>query len=326
MYIKRFAVPVIPALIAAIALGALPQRLKHPYASDAPITEPVIFGEGVISTEDFDDYFAFTPDGATIYFTKHNVDFTGGTIVVSHFRDGKWTTPEVAPFSGQYEDGEPCISPDGKRLFFKSHRPVTGQTPRRDADIWFVEKTSPGWGPPQHLDAPVNTDAYDWHPSVTKDGTLYFVSARKAERRENNIYRAQLINGKYATVEMLPDEVNSDYNDMHPWISEDEKILLFVSDNRPDSFGRDDLYVSYNRSGKWTPAKNLGPKINTRFYEYSAKISPDGKYLFYCHGFGDVKLPDKKISAEELNGIFNSARNGFANIYQIDLAAAGVER
>jgi hypothetical protein len=32
------------------------------------------------------------------------------------------------------------------------------------------------------------------------------------------------------------------------------------------------------------------------------------------------------VSAEELNGIFNSARNGFANIYQIDLPAAGLER
>ncbi|HEY6399840.1 MAG TPA: hypothetical protein VI479_00435, partial [Blastocatellia bacterium] len=284
MNARRFAIPVIPALLLMVALGAPHQRAKHSYVSDTPITEPVIFGEGVISTEDFDDYFAFTPDGNTIYLTKHNVDFSGGTIVVSHFRDGKWTAPEIAPFSGQYEDGEPCISPDGKRLFFKSHRPVTGQAPRRDADIWFVEKTATGWGPPQHLDAPINTDAYDWHPSVTKDGTLYFASDRKAEKRENNVYRAPLIDGKYATIEMLPDEVNSDYNDMHPWISEDEKVLLFVSDTRPDSFGRDDLYVSYNRSGKWTPAKNLGPKINTRFYEYSAKISPDGKTAYFQKG------------------------------------------
>lgn len=37
MHVKRFAVLVIPALVAAIALVALPQRLKHPYASDAPI-------------------------------------------------------------------------------------------------------------------------------------------------------------------------------------------------------------------------------------------------------------------------------------------------
>jgi Tol biopolymer transport system component len=327
MKIKRFAYPIL--LAAVIVLGAAAQQLKHPYASDAPIAEPMIFGEGVISTQDFDDYFAFMPDGNTIYFTKHNVDFSGGTIVVSHFSNGKWTEPEIAPFSGQYNDGEPCISPDGNRLFFKSNRPVTGQTgqtPRRDADIWFVEKTATGWGEPQHLDAPINTDAYDWHPSVTRDGTLYFVSDRKAEKRANNIYRAPLINGKYTTVEMLPDEVNSDYHDMHAWISADEKVLLFVSDTRPDSFGQDDLYVSYNRNGQWSQAKNLGPKINTRFYEYSAKISPDGKYLFYCHGFGDVKLPDKKVSTQELNGIFNSARNGFANIYQIDLAAAGIER
>jgi len=34
MNVKRFAVPVIPALVVAIALGALPQRLKHPYAGE----------------------------------------------------------------------------------------------------------------------------------------------------------------------------------------------------------------------------------------------------------------------------------------------------
>jgi Tol biopolymer transport system component len=189
MNIKRFTSPL--SLLVVIALSAAAQQLKHPYASDAPITEPKIFGEGVISTQDFDDYFAFTPDGNTIYLTKHNVDFSGGTIVVSHFVNGKWMTPEVAPFSGQYNDGEPCISPDGKRLFFKSNRPVPGQTEqtgrRQDADIWFVEKTATGWGEPQHLDAPISTEAYDWHPSVTKDGTLYFVSDRKAGKRANNI-------------------------------------------------------------------------------------------------------------------------------------------
>jgi WD40-like Beta Propeller Repeat len=125
---------------------------------------------------------------------------------------------------------------------------------------------------------------------------------------------------------MLPDAVNTDYHDMHSWISADEKVLLFVSEDRPDGLGTDDLYVSYNRNGVWSQAKNLGQKINTRFHEYSAKISPDGKYLFYCHGFGDVTIPDRKVSYKELMGIFNSPRNGFSNIYQIDLSAAGIHR
>ena len=34
MNVKRFAVPVIPALVVAIALGALPQLLKYPYAGE----------------------------------------------------------------------------------------------------------------------------------------------------------------------------------------------------------------------------------------------------------------------------------------------------
>lgn len=326
MNIQRIVIPTMLALVAALAFVGVAQRRSHPYASDAPITEPQIFAEGVISTADFDDYLAFTPDGKTVYFTKHRPSFSSGTIVISHFKNGKWTTPEVAPFSGQYGDEQPCLSPDGERLFFTSNRPVTGATPRRDADIWYVEKTAKGWSEPVHLDAPVNTDAYDWHPSVTSDGTLYFVSARQAEKRANNIYRSRLVDGKYSSVEMLPDAINTDRHDMHPWISADEKILLFVSEGRPDSFGQDDLYVSYNRNGAWSPAKNLGPKINTMFYEYSAKISPDGKYLFYCHGFGDIKLPDQKVNYKELLGIFNSAHNGFANIYQIDLAATGIER
>jgi hypothetical protein len=54
-------------LAAVIALGAAAQQTKHPYASDAPITEPVIFGEGVISTQDFDDYFALFAHSSVIY-------------------------------------------------------------------------------------------------------------------------------------------------------------------------------------------------------------------------------------------------------------------
>jgi hypothetical protein len=75
MNIKRFTFPAMFSLVAVTALVAIAQQLRHSYASDAPITEPKIFAEGVISTEDFDDYFAFTPDGQTIYFTKHSVDF-----------------------------------------------------------------------------------------------------------------------------------------------------------------------------------------------------------------------------------------------------------
>ncbi len=296
----------------------------HPYATKQAISTPRLFAPGVISTQDFDDYFTFAPDGRTLYFTKHSQSFGYGTIVVSHYRAGRWSTPEVVSFSGQYNDREPCLSPDGTRLFFASNRPLDGTKPK-DVDIWVAEKTGDGWSTPRNLGPPVNTPGFDWHPSVAADGTLYFASNRKAARENNNIYRAPLVGGGYPEVELLGDAVNSAQHDMHPSIAPDGRTLLFVSEGRADSFGADDLYVSYFRAGAWTPAKNLGPRINTQFYEYSARISPDGKYLFFCRGFGNLTRPQKRLSYRELMRLLESPGNGLADIYQLDLRAEGIE-
>ena len=296
----------------------------HPYATRRAILTPQVFAPGIISTQDFDDYFTFTPDGRTIYFTKHSQNFGYGTIVVSRFQAGRWSAPEVVSFSGQYNDREPCLSPDGTKLFFASNRPLEGTKPK-DVDIWVAEKTGDGWSAPRNLGSPVNTPGFDWHPSVAADGTLYFASNRKAERENNNIYRARLSGGSYTAVELLDDAINSARHDMHPSISADGRTLLFVSEGRADSFGEDDLYVSYFRNGAWTPAKNLGPRINTKFYEYSARISPDGKYLFFCRGFGNLTRPQKRLNYRQLRRLLESPENGLADIYQIDLRAAGIE-
>jgi hypothetical protein len=295
-----------------------------PYAVSKPLTTARIFGAGVISTQDLNDYFTFTPDGKTIYFTKHSLSFAFGTIVVSHFRAGRWSTPEVAAFSGQYNDREPALAPDGNQLFFASNRPLEGTKPK-DVDIWVVERAGDGWGTPRNLGAPVNGATYDWHPSVAADGTLYFASNRPAAKENNNIYRARLVNGQYPAVELLSDAINTAHHDMHPSISPDGRILLFVSEGRPDGYGEDDLYVSYRRNGEWTPAQHLGPLINTKYYDYSAKISPDGKYLFFCRGFGNLRRPDKRLNYRQLIRLLNSPANGLAAIYQIDLRAAGIK-
>ena len=97
---------------------------KHPYDSDKPVPEPKIFGEEIISTGDFESHPEFTPDGKTLYFLKDSPAFNFWTICVSHFRDGKWTAPEVAPFSGQYSDADPFITSDGAKFFFISNRPL----------------------------------------------------------------------------------------------------------------------------------------------------------------------------------------------------------
>src|SRR5262245_18574528 len=137
---------------------------------------PAIFAPGVISTGDDESHPAFTPDGKTIYFIKNSPDFSFWTICTSRLVDGKWTTPEVAPFSGRYRDADPFVTPDGKQLLFISSRPA-GDKPKRDLDIWIMDRQADGrWGEPRPAGGDINSEANEWFPTMTNDGTIYFGS------------------------------------------------------------------------------------------------------------------------------------------------------
>ena len=89
----------------------------------AQAVEPELFGPGIISGPVADAAPAFSPDGQTVYFHRSGVAMTG-TILVSRRRAGVWSRPEVAAFSGQWQDIEPAMSPDGNYLIFSSNRPI----------------------------------------------------------------------------------------------------------------------------------------------------------------------------------------------------------
>src|SRR3954470_382219 len=213
--------------------------------STAGNLQPELVGEGTLSTMDDELNSAFTPDGGTVYFSK-NVGDRVGVIVTSKRSGNKWSTPEVASFSGQYSDYDPFVSPDGSRLFWISDRPVDGKK-KEDYDIWMVEKSGAGWGAPVHLPAPINTEAEEFYPTVAANGTLYFSSTRPGGMgRGGDIYRAKLEGGKYGEPQTLGDSVNSPTHDADPYIAPDESFIVFAGYGRASSVGGGDLYVSYN--------------------------------------------------------------------------------
>ena len=300
----------------------------HPYASSRPMPEPVIFGDGIISTADDELNACFSPDGKTLYISK-NIGARWGVILVSQFEKGKWSTPEVAPFSGSFSDYDPFFSPDGSKLFFISTRPTqSGETkPRKDYDIWVVEKTKTGWSEPKNVGAPVNTEKDEYYPSVASDGTLYFSANRETSTKGSfDVYRSRFVDGKYTEPENLGDAVNGKSTEVDNYIAPDQSFLVFASYGRPDSLGNGDLYISHNRNGAWTPARHLGGGINSSAREYCPIGSPDGKYFFFTsfRGFVD-QPPSKPLTYQELTGKIRSTLNGLGNVYQVDLSALGVE-
>ena len=301
-------------------------RMKHPYSFDKPLSEPAIFAEGIVSTGDFDSHPAFTPDGKTLYFLRSTPNFNLWTILVSRFEKGKWRTPEIAPFSGQYSDADPFITSDGSRFYFISNRPVVGKS-KPDLDIWVMEKTASGWSEPKNVGAPINSSGSEWYPTVAANGTIYFGSDREGGKGRTDIYRSRLVNGKYIEAENLGDAINTQFNEFEPLIAPDEAFLIFMAGGRPDGRGGFDLYVSYNRNGVWTKPINLGDKINSSGNEYSPTISPDGKYFFWTstRGFADRPL-EKRLNYQELMDRLRSPRNGLGDIYQIDIGVLSIEK
>jgi len=315
-------------IICVLCACLWPNASDPPYASKQPMPEPTVFGNGVISTGDFDSHPAFTPDGKTLYFLRSSPTFNFWTIVVSHFENNRWTTPEVLPISGQYRDADPFITRDGKRFYFISDRPkdaAAASADGRSLDIWFMEKSGTGWGPPQNLGAPVNSAGNEWYPTIAQDGTIYFGSDRPGGKGRTDIYRARLVDGKYTEPENLGDAINTQFEEFEPYISPDQKYLIFMA-QRPDGRGGSDLFLSYQRDGSWTKAVNLGDKINSSGSEYSPLVTPDGKYFFWSSTRSSASTSQtKRLTYQDFLTKLRSPGNGLGDIYQIDLSALNIQ-
>jgi len=287
----------------------------------AQLSEPRIFGEGVISTRDYESSITFTPDGKVAYFVKSTPDLSFRVILMSRLEKGKWTTPEVASFSGEYSDSDPCFSPDGTKLYFASRRPVEGTAPKADNDIWVVEKTSSGWGAPRHLS--MNTASQETSPAVTADGTLYFSSNRPGGKGAADIYRAKLVNGDYTAAENVGEPINAPGPEVQVFVTPEDDMLILAALGRPDGQGSLDLYLSRRVDGAWSKVINLGNKINSQGVDSAPRISAD-RHTFYwtsTRGYGFEEQQAKRLSYKELSGKLQGAGNSLGDIYQIDMSA-----
>ena len=225
---------------------------------------------------------AFSPDGKELFYTKHD----GQKNVVWHTKieNFLWKTHAIAFFSGEYMDMEPHISPDGRRLYFGSERPISGNTPADFLHGWYCEKTDTGWTNPKLLSAPLDT----WDMmfiTEAKNRNLYFTSP-KPDRSGGELYFSKWENGIYATPEKLSTQtINKFYHQAHPFIAPDESYIIFDASL---SDGADtDFYISFrNPDGTWGDAK-LIDAVNTSVHEGISFVSRDGKYFFFSR-VGDL--------------------------------------
>jgi hypothetical protein len=271
------------------------QTVSEPDFSAVATSAAAIFSPGVISDARWQYRITFTPNGRSAYFTVANAFFPAvrsSSIYETHLQqDGSWSTPVVAPFSGQYTDIDPFITPNGQRLYFSSIRPLDG-APKPDLDIFYMERTPHGWGEPVRLGPEVNTAEDELYASLDAAGTLYFAAGPFGPTPSSdwNIYVAQRSGSGFAAREAIdaintrlpwnPADPTQDW-EFNPEISVDGKTLIFTS-LRPGGYGFGDLYVSHLVRGEWTAPVNLGPAVNTEQDEFHPTLSRDRRTLYFA--------------------------------------------
>ncbi len=292
--------------------------------SNMPIRdyEPEMIGEGIISTAAFEGHATLTPEGNTLYYAIYSNDHGYCTIAFSQNINGQWQPPQIAEFSGRYSDGSPSLTPDGSKLFFSSKRPIDGEQQKEEFDIWYVEKDSNGWSEPLHMDSPINTEYNEFSPVLSSDGTLYFCSNRPGGYGLGDVYCSKRSENIYQSPQNLGDSINSQYEEGNVGVSPDGKILFVMVQNKPGDYGADDIYYSRKIEGKWSKSKNIGEIINTYTYDFSPKVNPDGKYLYFSSRINTRffrKMDEQTFTYESFKKMLNGPLNGFGNIYRIKM-------
>ncbi len=314
-------------MIAVVFIAVLAQATVPAQASQAEL-----FGDGVFSTGAYELPPTFSPDGRTAYFTVSTPQYGRQRWILETHRTGsRWSTPVMAPFSGQYDDCDPWFSPDGSQLFFLSKRPLApDQPPKRDLDIWVMRRDGAGWGPPRHLGPLVNGGADEHYVTATRQGALIIAAVRPDSRNLGDIYEVPYENGAWGEPRNIGPAVNQpETHETTPWVSPDGTFIIFASRGRPDSRGDLDLYVTVKDSaGAWGRPINLGPTINSAAVEYCPIVAPDG-YLYFTstRSFFDGGLA-APVDGRTLLANLRAPGNGLGDTYRVPmrevLAIAGI--
>jgi outer membrane protein OmpA-like peptidoglycan-associated protein/tetratricopeptide (TPR) repeat protein len=142
---------------------------------------------------------------------------------------------------------------------------------------------------PENLGDSINTTDLEYFPSLTIDGKKMVFTERI--KGNEDFFESDLNNGKWSKAFPLPGNINSSsFNEGAQNISQDGKWLIFTGCNFPEGLGSCDLYISYLTKNGWSEPQNLGPNVNSEFWESTPSLSPDKKDLYFSSnvpgGFG----------------------------------------
>ncbi|MFN6944545.1 MAG: TolB family protein [Cytophagaceae bacterium] len=182
----------------------------------------------------FNGQHSISHDGNTIVFISNRYGGIGNQDVWFMERNsaGTWMSPENPgkPINSPGVEGDPSLSPDGKKLFFVRFDGKPGPNGQPCGKIFVAEKKGRNlWSEPVALPAPINKGC-ECNPRMLSDGqTMTFASVRDGGKGGYDQYLARLDEkGKWSTP--VPFEtVNTENDDLYISIPATGELVYFTA-------------------------------------------------------------------------------------------------
>ncbi len=259
-------------------------------ASEHPVPfNPVNLGDSINTR--YDEYInTITTDEEWLYFTRKiprsekNEELKGyeEDFYLARKKDslGWFKARNMgSPINTSGNEGALNISPDGRYLFFAGCERPDGYG---SCDIYWSKRIGDAWTEPENLGPVVNSSTWDSQPCFSSDGkTLYYASKRPGGKGSSDIWKTELgADGSWTEPVNLGDSVNSQYEEMAPFIHGDGQTLYFSSKGHPGLGGYDLFYCRRKPDSTWSRAVNLGFPINTNSDEIVLIVNAKGDKAF----------------------------------------------
>jgi hypothetical protein len=242
---------------------------------------------------------------------------------------GAFEPPE--PVTGlDFEEGVfgPALAADGRTLYFSAY--ASGEQ-----QIYSATRDGRGraFGDVRELPV-VNSPESDGSPFISSDGErLYLFSERAGGLGQRDVWLSRRQSGAagFAEPQLLPG-INSSATDLLPWLSADERTLIFVSD-RGGGRGGADLWLAERDAADadFDDPTNLA-ELNSVENEGRAVLSPDGLSAFFSsdrsggRGGPDLWMAIRTQREQPFLVLLNlSPLNSSANDQDVALSSDGTE-
>ncbi|MBN9298771.1 MAG: OmpA family protein [Filimonas sp.] len=170
---------------------------------------------------------------------------------------------------------------------------------------------------PINLGDSVNSVEAEYYPSFTINDSILVFTRHGSGIREN-FMQSTLSKKGYSKATLINGDLNIEPQKGAISISQDGEWLAYAGDFPGKGYGNFDLYISLNTPTGWSEPVNLGPNVNTEFWESAPTISPDKESIYFSSrrpgGYGGKdlyvthRLPNGKWGpAENMGPAINTA-------------------